>query len=388
MRVDAALRHAVRELGLSGRALLLAVSGGVDSVVMLHGLHRLAPALRLRLAVGHVHHGLRGAEADRDRDFVARLAAERGLPFFEARVDPPAARRGRPSRERPTIQEAARRLRYEVLESLRVRAGADAVCTAHHRDDQAETVLLRLLRGTGPDGLGGIPERSRGGRVVRPLLRVSRADILALARREGLTFREDASNASPRYTRNRVRRELLPLLQREFNPQLLRALSDLAEAQRRDAEWIAGVVAREAGRRIAPCGCCPDGLVLASLAGLPDALARRVAREALRRAGGGREVSRRHLERMLGFLARSRPGARLELPPRLVLERRARAFHLGRSCMTGAPLVLSCEERRRIRRSAAALRPSGPPAIGSPSKRAVPAREDGPGSPDPSEGHA
>ncbi len=388
MRVGAALGQALREFGLAGRGLLLAVSGGVDSVVLLHGLHGLAAEWGLRLAVGHVHHGLRGPEADLDRDFVAGLAAERGLPFLEARVDPSAARRGGSSRERPTLQEAARALRYRALETLRERAGAEVVCTAHHRDDQAETVLLRLLRGTGPDGLAGIPPRSADGRVVRPLLRVGRAEILAFARREGLAFREDASNASSRYARNRVRRELLPLLLREFNPQLSRALADLAEAQRRDAEWIAGVVAQEAGRRIAPCGCCPDGLELMDLADLPEALARRVAREALRRAGGGREVSRRHLERVLGFLARGRRGTRIELPPRLVLERRESAFHLGRSRMTGAPGVLRWHERRRICRSTAALRPEAPPGIGSPSKRAVPAREDGPGSHDPSEGHA
>lgn len=363
------------------------MSGGVDSVVMLHGLHRLAEELGLRLAVGHVHHGLRGAEADRDRDFVAGLAAELGVAFLEARVDPRAAREGGSSRERPTVQEAARALRYAAFESLRVRAGAEVVCTAHHRDDQAETVLLRLLRGTGPDGLGGIPERSPDGRVVRPLLGVGREQILEWAGRQGLAYREDTSNSCPAYTRNRIRRDLLPLL-REFNPQVLRVLSDLAEAQRRDAEWIAGEVARVAGDRLAPCRCCPGGLEMRGLGDLPEALARRVAREALRRAGGGREVSRRHLERVLGFLAGARPGARLELPPRLRLERRGTVFHLGRSCMTGAARVLSCGERTKIRRSAADLHPSGSSVIGSPRKRGALVREGRPGSPDPSEGHA
>ena len=137
---------AARTLDLPGRRVLVAVSGGVDSTVLLHGLHGLGS---LRLAVGHVNHGLRGDEADADEAFVGGLAADLGLPFRATRVDPKALREGGPSRSRPTLQEAARRARYDALGAQAEALGEDCIATAHIADDQAETVLLRLLRGDG-----------------------------------------------------------------------------------------------------------------------------------------------------------------------------------------------------------------------------------------------
>src|SRR3990172_5305831 len=151
-------------------------------------------------------------------------AAPLGVPARAVRVDPRAARAAGPSRDRPTLQEAARELRYAALQRMAEEAGAGCIATAHTADDQAETVLLRLLRGTGPDGLAGIPERSRDGRIVRPLLRVWRAELAAFASAQGLVWREDASNAKPDYTRNRLRLHWLPGLASQFNPPLLTAL--------------------------------------------------------------------------------------------------------------------------------------------------------------------
>jgi tRNA(Ile)-lysidine synthase len=321
-----AVAQAMEDLDLRGRRVLVACSGGVDSTALLDALHLLARRGSLELAVGHVNHALRGADAEADEAFVRSLAETRGLPFRVARADPRPLRAGGASRTRPTLQEAARRLRYEALAKLAAEAGAERVATAHTADDQAETVLLRLLRGTGPDGLGGIPELGRDGRIVRPLLRVPRAEVLAFARRRGLAWREDASNARPDYARNRVRQRLRELAE-EFNPRLLRALADLAEAQRRDGEWIEVLVEREAAARFSARGA---DLVIASdgWAALPPALARRLARLALRRAGAARDVSRAHLERMSDFLASGRRGARIEFPGGLVLAREGSAFRL------------------------------------------------------------
>jgi tRNA(Ile)-lysidine synthase len=209
-------------------------------------------------------------------------------------------------------------------------AGADWIATGHNADDQAETVLLRLLRGTGPDGLGGIPERSPDGRILRPLLGVPRAEIEAFARARDLAWREDASNASDAYARNRLRRHWLPELAAAFNPQLLRKLAGLAEAQRRDAEWIESWVQGEAGRRFEEA----DGRVRIDAKGwgeLPEALSRRLARRALRRAGRGRDVTRAHLVRMDAFLREGRPGTAIELPGGLELARGREGFVLGPS---------------------------------------------------------
>jgi tRNA(Ile)-lysidine synthase len=323
-----AVASAVRRLELEGRTLLVAVSGGIDSVALLHALHEISQGADLKLLIGHVNHGLRGAESDADEASVAALAATLGVPARAARVDPVSARAAGPSRDRPTLQEAARALRYAALRRMAEEVAAACIATAHTADDQAETVLLRLLRGTGPDGLAGIPERSPDGCIVRPLLRATRAEIERFAAERGLAWREDASNASGAYARNRLRHDWLPGLARAFNPRLLRALAGLAEAQRRDSEWIESQVERETLKRFGMQG----GWLRIETEGwrdLPEALSFRLARRALDRCGGGRLASRRHLERMDAFLRRGALGRTLELPGELRLIRDRSGVRLG-----------------------------------------------------------
>ena len=329
-----ALREALRRLGLRGRAVAVAVSGGIDSVALAHALQEVAQRSRLRLSIAHVNHGLRGAESDADQGFVEALGTRLGLAVRVERVDPRAARLAGPSRDRPSLQEAARTLRYAALARLAERTGADCIATAHHADDQAETLLLRILRGTGPDGLAGIPERSPDGRVVRPFLGVTRGEIERYAAGRSLRWREDPSNASPRYARNRLRREWLPGLSRAFNPRLLRALAGLADAQRRDSEWLEAAVAAEAAERFTMAG----GWLRINLERwrqLPESLSLRLARRALRECGAGRLAARVHLARMDALL---RSGARraIELPGGLRLRAGPSEARLGPICASGA----------------------------------------------------
>ena len=325
------VRDAVRRLGLAGRSVLVAVSGGLDSVALLHVLRELAVRQELHLSIGHVNHGLRGDESEGDEHAVRAVGRAIGLEVRVQRVDPAAYRLGRSSRDRPTVQEAARELRYRALRRIADELGCDCIATAHNADDQAETVLLRLFRGTGPDGLGGIPESSADGKIVRPLLRVERREIARFASEGGLRWREDSSNASDVYARNRLRRHWLPGLVRDFNPRLLRAIGSLAEAQQKDAEWIAGLVAREAAARFSAedVWLCIDGKDWGSL---PEALSLRLARCAVEQCGGGRHASRVHLARMVAFFCAGRPGSAIELPAGLRLWRASSpeaGFRLG-----------------------------------------------------------
>lgn len=341
-----AVGAAARALDLEGRSILLAVSGGVDSTALVYIFRDLAEDLHINLSIGHVNHGLRGAQSEADAAFVVGLGEALGLPVRTARIDPEAARAGRPSRTRPTLEEAARRCRYEALRRLASEAGAERIATAHTADDQAETVLLRLLRGTGPTGLGGIPRRSSDGTVVRPLLRVSRGEILEFARARGFAWREDPSNADPRFSRNRLRHHWLPGLREAFNPRLLRALGDLAEAQQEEAEWIESLVACEADQRFTREASGALRIAPEAWDAVPDALARRLAREALRRCGAEREVSRVHLDRVVRFLRTGRRGTRIELPPGLELAREREAFRLGQRRGSPRGSVLSCNQRK------------------------------------------
>lgn len=340
------LDEALPALDLAGCSVAVACSGGADSTALAAALLERARRHRLTVSIAHVNHSLRGAEADADEAAVRALAAKLGVPFAAARVEPRAARaRAGSSRARPTVQEAARRLRERALRGLAASLGAARIATAHTADDQAETVLLRLLRGVGPAGLGGIAPRSDDGVLVRPLLRASRAEVLAYAAARGLAWREDPTNADPHYARSRLRHDWLPGLRDAFNPRLLRALGDLAEATRQESAWIDALVADEAGRRwrAGPGGGDGEPTLYSEAAGwepetTPDALARRLVRRALHRLGAGRDVSRAHLDRAIRFLREGRTGASLELPDGLRLARDPQGFRLGRfGLQSGGP---------------------------------------------------
>lgn len=330
---------ALERVSAPGHTLLAAVSGGVDSMVMLELLASLAPALGVSLRVAHVNHGLREESGD-DAASVRVAAERRGLQYLEGSVDPQALRDAAPSsRARPTLQEASRRLRYRELGALAHRVGARAVATAHNRDDQVETVMLRLLRGTSLDGLAGIRERgpwpsahegSESLEIVRPLLGTSRAEILEFAATHRVSWREDRSNRDQGYARNRLRMHWLPALRDSFNPQLDRAVAELARTTREEREWLAGIEAAEAAMRFEQL---EDGSLRIGIKDwdqLPVALARRLARRALVAMGAGRDVSGQHLDRMLVFLCEGRVHARLELPNALQLRRDSRDFRLER----------------------------------------------------------
>jgi tRNA(Ile)-lysidine synthase len=200
----------------AGDRLLLAVSGGPDSIAMLHAVARLAPRLRIELRAHGVDHGLR-AEAPAELELAAELAEHCRVGFTRTHV---AVAPG------GDLQARARRARHDALAQAAAREGCTSIATAHHADDRAETLLIRLLRGSGPRGLAVLPARS--GKLIRPLLRARRADVLAHIARHRLRFAEDPSNRDRRFVRVRVREEVLPLLE-SISPQIVKHLNALAD---------------------------------------------------------------------------------------------------------------------------------------------------------------
>ncbi len=219
----------------SGQRIAVAVSGGADSVALLRRLLEERHQLGIILSVAHVHHGIRRIAADEDAAFVAGLAATHDLPFHLHHADAPAAA----ARLHETLEEAARNLRYAFFRELLADGRADAVATAHTLDDQAETVLHKLLRGAWTEGLSGIHPilASETGSILRPFLENNRATIEAWLTGLSQPWREDASNQDMAHTRNRIRAQLLPLL-RTFNPGIAGQLSRLATiAAGEEAYW-------------------------------------------------------------------------------------------------------------------------------------------------------
>jgi tRNA(Ile)-lysidine synthase len=287
-RAPAALRlvadRAARALAAAGvpaagDGLAAAVSGGADSLALLHGLRTLAGPRGWRLAVVTVDHGLRSGSAA-DAAFVADHAKALGL---DARVATLAL--ADLARHRRAGQEgAARAARYEALWRAAGELGCDWLATGHTLDDQAETLLLQLLRGAGPDGLAAMPVRS--GRLLRPLLGVRRADTRRCCTAIGVDWREDPTNAEPGPLRNRVRQRLLPLLE-ELRPGAAASLARTAALAADERDWLDPLVAAALAAALAhpPTGPGPVALDAAALAELPVALARRVVRAAARQAG-------------------------------------------------------------------------------------------------------
>ncbi|NUN68403.1 MAG: tRNA lysidine(34) synthetase TilS [Bacteroidetes bacterium] len=236
----AAVRTFVKKRALlrPNQQVIAAVSGGADSMVMLHVLMELQRLWKLRIIVAHVNFSLRGKESDGDERFVHSAAGRLGLPFYSMRVDAAAEA----ARSKCSVQEAARDLRYAFFESLRQSLGADLIATAHHADDNTETMLINLLRGSGVDGLAGIPPKR--GAVIRPLLCVTRQMIEEFAEERKIRFRNDSSNGTDDYTRNLLRRRIVPTLMRRVNPSLHSTMMQEAETFRTMAEFLRGVTDR------------------------------------------------------------------------------------------------------------------------------------------------
>ncbi len=295
-----------------GDTILVACSGGPDSTALLHLLLDLSRDIPFSVSAAHFNHQLRPAAAADER-FVRDMALGLDLPFFVGRADVRAEAR----KLGLGLEEAGRRLRYAFLERAAAEAGAGKIATGHNLSDQAETVLMRILRGTGVTGLGGIPAL-REGRIIRPLLAVGRDEIIAYLKSRSLKWRTDESNSDEKFLRNKIRRSLLPRLEKDYAPGIVRSLARLAALSRDEDEYLEKAARTAAARLIADRGGEPS-LDAAALQKLSPALSRRVVRILLGGLKGDlRDISFDDVEAV-----RALPdGGALPISKTLVLERR------------------------------------------------------------------
>jgi tRNA(Ile)-lysidine synthase len=315
-KIAAALdRIGVRRPGL----ILLGLSGGADSVALLHALVALRERFGYRLAAAHLNHRIRGAESDRDEAFVRELCSANAIELAVGHAEglEPAW---------SNLEERARDQRLDFLRRTTDRLGADYLALAHQANDQAETVLMRLLRGAGAAGLGVMAEAGPG-KIIRPMLSGERREILDYLRAIGAGFVTDSTNASREILRNRVRNELIPMLERDYSPGLGKRLVELAAEMRSLNGLLDELAEAELRRRLTG----EEALDLTGVAELHPALAAAVLRAFVRRrAGTLRRVGRAHVEALRHLCRAPSPSGTADLPGGWRAEREYQVLRLRR----------------------------------------------------------
>jgi len=298
-----------------GERVLVAVSGGCDSVCLLRVLYGMRKSLGTELVVANMDHGIRGSESARDSLFVEKLAEELGLPFCFQKIDPSGS-----GRSKISVEEYLRKRRYEFFRKAASEHGCDVLATGHTIDDQAETVLLRLVTGSSLNGLAGIPAVRYEGdlRVVRPLIRTGKKEVLDHLDSCGWGFREDRTNKETKYLRNRIRHEVLPFLEK-YNPRIRRSLANLSETIREDLDLIESEKEKAMGRSLVHGS---PRVKIKDLVLQPKSLRKAVFKELFSRAGGDiKKLTYRHWKDMDCLICAGKKGDSLDLPGRVMASR-------------------------------------------------------------------
>lgn len=296
----------------AGDALLVGVSGGPDSVALLHVLHRLSDRFAVKLGIAHLNHCLRQNESDRDEQFVVSLADRLTLPCFYKKVNVTEYRQ----KHRLSLEEASRRVRYQFFQETAQQHRFGKIALAHHREDNAELIMMYLFRGSGPLGLAGIPPVREN--IVRPLINVSRDIIIDFLESENLPYISDQSNQDRRFVRNRIRHDLLPVLQRAYNPQIIRTVTQTASILRHEEDWIEKTLKplyHELISRTAP------GTVSMSVRQIKNhhvAVQRRAIRKAISTVKGDlRRIAFHHIDSAIRLICNGPSAGHIDLPGKI-----------------------------------------------------------------------
>ena len=330
-----AVRRSLDAAGLSrpGIGVVAALSGGPDSVALLDALLRASRKSGVVVVAAHLDHALR-SDSRADAQFCEELCEQLKVRLRTGRKRPSAK-----AHREGGLEEAARLARYSFLRRVAREEHASAIVLGHTLDDQAETVLMRLLRGSGSLGLSAM--KAWDGELLRPLLPIRRAGVMAHIMTHRLPYRSDSTNTDPAFLRNRVRQELIPLIERRFNPNIAEALGRTASTLAEEHAALRGVAAELLDRCQAPA-LQGVALELSVLKGVPEGLGKTALREALRRFGGLRSVSHIHIEKLWGIVVSGRGGSSLPLPG----GRHAQVRH-GRLTLQGAPGKDRVDSRER-----------------------------------------
>ncbi len=319
MDITNLVRGTIRKYGLltSGDKVVVGVSGGPDSVALIHILNLLREERDISLIVAHFNHGLRGDESDRDATFVKSLAEILELPYKLEKGDVSSYK----NQTKLSMEEASRILRYRFLEATLEEEGAQRIALGHTADDQAEEVLMRILRGSGKLGLCGIPP-VRNNIFIRPLIEVSRAQIERFLERRGLSYVIDSSNVDQRYLRNKVRLNLIPFLEKTYVPGLRQNLVKLSSILREEEDYLQAVVAQEFSKISKYHG--PNKVIIdgAQFLDVHKALLPRLIRKAIEAINGNlRGIGFKHILAVLKLSSQQHPSKMLNLPGGLIVRR-------------------------------------------------------------------
>lgn len=297
----------------NNEAVLIGVSGGPDSIALARVLICLAKDRDLRLGLAHLNHGLRGADADQDQAFTRKFATEFHLPFFGENIDVSALA----DQTGTSVEEAGRNARYAFFTRVADTNGFSRIATGHTKDDNAEQVLMGLLRGSGLRGLAGIPP-IRENRFIRPLINRSRSDILAFLDDLGQAYVLDDSNQDPAYLRNRIRSHLIPLLEKDYNPAVKQGLHRLSSMLYEEDRFLDDHAARAYEACLIKKKADAVFLSIQAIAGLHPALVPRVLRYSIQKVKSNlRQITHGHIRAIQHLLTRAEPGRHLDLPGRI-----------------------------------------------------------------------
>lgn len=312
-------------------SILVGVSGGADSVSLLHMLKPIAKERSVSLAVAHLNHRLRGLESDKDARFVASVAENLKLPYYEKAVDVQAYRK----KHKLSLEEAARQVRYSFFFDIADRYNYHKIALGHHADDNAELVLMNLIRGSGLLGVSGMSAMSRR-RIIRPFIGLNKAEIIAFAQHTGLEYRTDASNDDPTFLRNRIRHQLIPTIKEDYNPNITAALNRISDIAAGEEQWIdkilspifEGVIRFENDEKI--------GLDAAALERLHIAARRRLIRKAVSKVKGNlRRITFKHIDNAVDLLSAEKSGKTIHLPEGVDIQRKTDLLFVSKRSRPG-----------------------------------------------------